>query len=60
MDGARRVMDEVTAILSLHVFSMPAGSIGVRYGSLTAAADDLEIIIMGNRGMVRPHGNDAI
>jgi len=31
---------------------MPAGSIGVRYGSLTAAADDLEII-MGNRGMVR-------
>jgi amidohydrolase len=51
------VMEKVTAILSLHVFpSMPAGSIGVRYGSLTAAADDLEIIIMGESGHgARPH-----
>lgn len=53
-DGA---MDKVTAILSLHVFpSIPAGSIGVRYGSLTAAADDIEIIIMGESGHgARPH-----
>lgn len=53
-DGA---MENVTAILSLHVFpSIPAGSIGVRYGSLTAAADDIEIIIMGESGHgARPH-----
>ena len=53
-DGA---MENVTAILSVHVFpSIPAGSIGVRYGSLTAAADDIEIIIMGESGHgARPH-----
>lgn len=53
-DGA---MDKVSAILSVHVFpSIPAGSIGVRYGALTAAADDLEIIIIGESGHgARPH-----
>ena len=53
-DGA---MEKVTAILSLHVFpSIPAGSVGVRYGALTAAADDLEIIIIGESGHgARPH-----
>jgi len=53
-DGA---MENVSAILSLHVFpSIPAGSIGVRYGALTAAADDLEIIIIGESGHgARPH-----
>ena len=53
-DGA---MENVTAILSVHVFpSIPAGSIGVRYGSLTAAADDIEIIIIGESGHgARPH-----
>ncbi len=53
-DGA---MDKVSAILSLHVFpSISAGSIGVRYGALTAAADDLEIVIMGESGHgARPH-----
>lgn len=53
-DGA---MDRVEAIFSLHVFpSIPAGSIGVRYGVLTAAADDLEIVIMGESGHgARPH-----
>ena len=53
-DGA---MSQVTAILGVHVFpSIPAGSIGVRYGALTAAADDLEIIIMGESGHgARPH-----
>lgn len=51
------VMAKVTAILSLHVYpSIPAGSIGIRYGALTAAADDLEIIIIGESGHgARPH-----
>ncbi len=51
------VMEEVTAILSLHVYpSISAGLIGIRYGALTAAADDLEIIIMGESGHgARPH-----
>ncbi|HIK04146.1 MAG TPA: amidohydrolase [Trichormus sp. M33_DOE_039] len=53
-DGA---MKNVSAILGVHVFpSIPAGSIGVRYGALTAAADDLEILIMGESGHgARPH-----
>lgn len=53
-DGA---MENVSAILSLHVFpSIPAGSVAVRYGSLTAAADDIEITIMGESGHgARPH-----
>ena len=51
------VMEKVTAILSVHVFpSIPAGSVGVRYGALTAAADDIEITIMGESGHgARPH-----
>jgi amidohydrolase len=51
------VMDHVSAILGLHVFpSIPAGCIGIRYGALTAAADDLEIIIIGESGHgARPH-----
>ncbi|MEA5514158.1 M20 family metallopeptidase [Nodularia sp. UHCC 0506] len=53
-DGA---MENVSAILGVHVFpSIPAGSIGIRYGALTAAADDLEIIIIGESGHgARPH-----
>ena len=53
-DGA---MNDVSAIFSIHVFpSIPAGSVGIRYGALTAAADDLEIIIMGESGHgARPH-----
>ncbi len=53
-DGA---MDKIDAILGIHVFpSIPAGSIGLRYGALTAAADDLEIIIIGESGHgARPH-----
>ena len=47
-DGA---MEKVDAIFGVHVFpSIPGGSIGVRYGALTAAADDLEIIIIGEIG----------
>ena len=53
-DGAMR---DVNAILGLHVFpSIPARSVGIRYGTLTAAADDLEIIIQGESGHgARPH-----
>ena len=53
-DGA---MDKVQAILGVHVFpTIPAGSVGIRYGALTAAADDLEIIIIGESGHgARPH-----
>jgi amidohydrolase len=53
-DGA---MNDVSAIFSLHVFpSIPAGSVGIRYGALTAAADSLEILIMGESGHgARPH-----
>ncbi|HEY9853197.1 MAG TPA: M20 family metallopeptidase [Leptolyngbyaceae cyanobacterium] len=50
-------MNRVQAILGVHVFpSIPGGSIGIRYGALTAAADDLEIIIIGESGHgARPH-----
>ncbi len=53
-DGA---MDNVDHILGVHVFpSIPGGSVGIRYGALTAAADDLEIIITGESGHgARPH-----
>ncbi len=51
------VMKDVAAILALHTFpSIPAGTIGLRQGALTAAADDLEIIITGESGHgARPH-----
>ncbi|UBF26252.1 amidohydrolase [Kovacikia minuta CCNUW1] len=53
-DGA---MENVTGIFSLHVFpSISAGVVGIRYGALTAAADDLEITIIGESGHgARPH-----
>lgn len=53
-DGA---MEQVSSILSVHVFpSIPAGMVGIRYGALTAAADDLEITIIGESGHgARPH-----
>ncbi|MBD1939305.1 M20 family metallopeptidase [Microcoleus sp. FACHB-68] len=51
------VMENVTSIFSLHVFpSIPAGSVGIRHGALTAAADDIELIIIGESGHgARPH-----
>jgi amidohydrolase len=51
------VMEGVDSILSLHVFpTVPAGSIAVRYGSLTASADYFELIILGESGHgARPH-----
>ena len=59
-DGA---MNDISAILGIHTFpSIPGGSIGVRYGALTAAADELEIVIIGESGHgARPHeATDAI
>jgi len=52
-----KAMENVSAILGVHVFpSIQAGSIGVRYGALTAAADDLELTIIGESGHgARPH-----
>ena len=51
------VMAGVSAILSVHVFpTIPGGKVGIRHGALTAAADDLEIIIIGESGHgARPH-----
>lgn len=53
-DGAMR---DVSGIFGLHVFpSIPARSVGIRYGALTAAADDIEIFIQGESGHgARPH-----
>ena len=60
--GARWMVDDgamagVDAIFGVHVFpSIPAQTVGIRYGALTAAADDLEIIIQGESGHgARPH-----
>ena len=51
------VMEDVAAILGIHTFpSIPGGSVGIRYGALTAAADDIELIIAGEAGHgARPH-----
>ena len=51
------VMNGVDSIFSLHVFpTIPGGSVGIRYGALTAAADDLELTIIGESGHgARPH-----
>lgn len=51
------VMADVSAIFSLHAYpSVPARTVGIRYGALTAAADDLDITIIGESGHgARPH-----
>lgn len=53
-DGA---MDGVDAIFGVHVFpSIAARHVGIRYGALTSAADELEIVIQGESGHgARPH-----
>ncbi|MFM7651729.1 MAG: M20 family metallopeptidase, partial [Vulcanococcus sp.] len=59
-DGA---MDGVNALFGVHVFpSLPVGSVGVRSGSLTAAAGELEVEVLGEGGHgARPHqSTDAI
>ncbi|MEB3213461.1 MAG: M20 family metallopeptidase [Leptolyngbyaceae bacterium] len=52
-----RVMDNVAAVFSLHTYpTILAGSIGIRYGALTAAADDIAVTILGESGHgARPH-----
>lgn len=51
------VMAGVSQVLGVHVYpTIAAGTIGIRYGALTAAADDLDIIIIGESGHgARPH-----
>ncbi|MBM5803595.1 MAG: amidohydrolase [Cyanobacteria bacterium K_DeepCast_35m_m2_155] len=59
-DGA---MEAVEALFGVHVYpSIPVGSIGVRCGSLTAAAGELEVEVLGEGGHgARPHqSTDAI
>jgi amidohydrolase len=59
-DGA---MEGVQALFGVHTFpSLAAGSIGVRSGSLTAAAGELEVEVIGESGHgARPHqSTDAI
>jgi amidohydrolase len=59
-DGA---MEGVAALFGVHVFpSLPVGTIGVRSGSLTAAAGELEVEVLGEGGHgARPHqSTDAI
>ena len=47
-DGA---MQGVDALFGVHVFpSLPVGTIGVRSGSLTAAAGELEVEVLGEGG----------
>ncbi|MEO0947051.1 MAG: amidohydrolase [Cyanobacteria bacterium J06641_5] len=50
-------MDGVEGVLGVHVYpSIPAQTIGIRYGALTAAADELELTIEGEAGHgARPH-----
>lgn len=51
------VMDGIDAIFGVHVFpSIAARHVGIRYGALTSAADQLEIVIQGESGHgARPH-----
>ena len=53
-DGA---IEGIDAIYGVHVFpSIPARKVGIRYGALTSAADEIEIIIEGESGHgARPH-----
>lgn len=53
-DGA---IEGIDAIYGVHVFpSIPARKVGIRYGALTSAADEVEIIIQGESGHgARPH-----
>ena len=59
-DGATEGLE---ALFGVHVFpSIPVGQVGVRSGSLTAAAGELEIEVLGESGHgARPHqSTDAI
>jgi len=54
LDGATEGLD---ALFGVHVFpDLPVGQIGIRSGSLTAAAGELDIEVVGNGGHgARPH-----
>ncbi|MGV2828824.1 M20 family metallopeptidase [Myxosarcina sp. GI1(2024)] len=54
---AEGAMEGVDGIYGVHVFpSIQARHVGIRYGALTSAADDLEIIVRGESGHgARPH-----
>ncbi|MEM6253116.1 MAG: M20 family metallopeptidase [Cyanobacteria bacterium P01_D01_bin.156] len=51
------VLADVKAIFGVHVLpNIQAGKVGLRRGALTAASDDLEIVILGESGHgARPH-----
>ncbi len=55
VDGG--AMKNVSAVFGIHVFpSIPARSVGIRYGALTSAMDELEIVVQGEAGHgARPH-----
>ena len=60
---AERVLDDVKALFGVHVYpDLEVGKIGIRSGTFTAAAAELEIDIIGNGGHgARPHeGIDSI
>ncbi len=60
---AENVLDGVKALFGVHVYpDLPVGKIGIRSGTFTAAAAELEIEIIGNGGHgARPHeGIDSI
>jgi len=60
---AEGAMEGVQALFGVHVFpSLEVGTVGVRSGSLTAAAGELEVEVLGEGGHgARPHqSTDAI
>ena len=60
---AENVLEGVKALFGVHVYpDLPVGKIGIRSGTFTAAAAELEIDIIGNGGHgARPHeGIDSI
>ncbi len=60
---AEKVLEGVKALFGVHVYpDLPVGKIGIRSGTFTAAAAELEINIIGNGGHgARPHeGIDSI
>ncbi len=60
---SEKVLDGIEALFGVHVYpDLPAGKIGIRSGTFTAAAAELEIDIIGNGGHgARPHeGIDSI
>ena len=60
---AEKVLEGVKALFGVHVYpNLSVGKIGIRSGTFTAAAAELEIEIIGNGGHgARPHeGTDSI